>query len=72
MNVVSVKCASGDAHLHLAPYQPGIGTERLTLCLEPWAKQEQAREDSILCAECVAKWAATQIRKGAQHSNEAH
>lgn len=54
--IASVKCASPDAHLHLAPYEDGIGTERHTLCLEKWTKHEKAREDSQLCPVCVEKW----------------
>ena len=66
MNVVSVKCASTDAHLHLAPYQPGIGTNVLTLCLERWTKAEPARSDSTLCPVCIQKWKDSVQPKGAQ------
>lgn len=70
MNVVSVICKTPDARLHLAPYEPGLGTSVFTLCLQRWKWKEHARQDSILCAECVAKWAAKQLKE--EHSSETH
>jgi hypothetical protein len=56
MNVVSVVCKN-DQRLHLAAYQPGLGTEVHTLCLERWKDYQQAREGCQFCPECAAKWA---------------
>ena len=57
--LVSVICAR-DPRVHLAPYEQGIGTSVFTLCLERWAKQEQCREDSELCADCVNRYRKSQ------------
>jgi hypothetical protein len=55
VNVVSVVCKN-DQRLHLAPYQPGLGTEVHTLCGERWLRAEQAREGCQFCPECAVKW----------------
>lgn len=56
INVISVKCRLPDGHLHLAPYEAGLGTSSYTLCLERWTDREPARQDSQFCSECVQKW----------------
>ena len=53
--VISVICPP-DQHLHLAPYQHGLGTSVFTLCLQKWTDREPCREGSTICPQCLTKW----------------
>lgn len=56
--MISVSCPP-DQHLHLAE-QSGNSVSAFTLCLCKWKDREPAREGSIFCPECVARWAEQQ------------
>lgn len=70
MNVISVKCPSGDGHLHLAPYEPGLGTSIFTLCLQRWTERETAREGFKLCPVCLEKWQFKSIQESIQGAQQ--